>query len=83
MVFKAGTLPAGNALGDVMTVANELIEQLNIAKANLIHVEIKEDSEGYIQVYAVIDGVSDWTTCSTLEQLVRWLKGINEDYQIV
>lgn len=66
-----------------MTVANDLIDQLNVAKANQIHVEIKEDSEGYIQVYAVIDGVSDWTTCRTLEQLVRWLRGMNKDYQIL
>ena len=65
-----------------MTIANELIAVLNTAKANMIDVQITELSNGDIGCTCTAGGY-DYFTVSSLEQLVRRIKMVVEDWAII
>ena len=65
-----------------MSIANELIEVLNTAKANQIDVKIIELNNGDIACTCTAGG-SDTFVAGSLEQLVRRIKMTVEDWAII
>lgn len=64
--------------------AKEMIDILNEAKRIGLTVEIKENRDGGINVVVMCPYFPDeYTTVGSLEGLVRWLKMVVADYQIV